>query len=347
MRHVDHQPTWRLSIRSSLRARPALAFIAIAAVSAPLQARPASPVSVPARARYLTIEQLRHRYGDAQGRIVTLDGVEIYYKDEGPRNAPVVLMVHGSASSLRTWDVIAQRMKSRYRVVRFDVGGMGLSGGISDEAAANVTPVQIAKALLDKLGIREVTFVGVSSGGTLGVYLAAAYPRMVKRLILSNTPSDKVTYQHMVEPRSFIDAKAQAEKDGGFQSRHFWDEFLDYFSGRPDRISRKLRDEYYDLNRRTPEKHPFALLARIDDGVEAHKAMEAVRAPTLLIWGARDPLLPIDAKDALERHLANAPVSTIVMPDVGHYPPVEVPERFARIVEAYIEAAVPDGARRR
>ncbi len=292
-----------------------------------------------AGADYLTVAQLRAKYRDRAGRIATIKGVEIYYKDEG--KGPVLLMVHGSTSSLRTWDVIVDRLKSRYRIIRYDVAGTGLSGSISDEAAASIAPVDIAIGLLDTLGVRKVTYVGVSSGGTLGMFLAAKRPDMVERLILSNTPADRVTYGHMAQPAGFLKAQEDAKKAGGFQARPFWDAYLSYFAGDPARFSTKLRDEYYDLNRRVPEKHPLALIAQIGDGVVANKLMAQVVAPTLLIWGGQDRLLTVPAMHSLAKHLEKAEVSEFVMPDVGHYPPVEAPERFAQLVAAYVEAVVP------
>lgn len=288
---------------------------------------------------YLSVAQLRAKYTDPKGKIATIKGVEIYYKDEG--KGPVLLMVHGSASSLRTWDVIAARLKARYRIVRFDVGGMGLSGRVSDDAAAHATPLDIVNGLIDRLGVRRLTFVGVSSGGTLGMFLAAQRPELVERLILSNTPSDPVTYGHMTMPRSFLDAQALARAQGGFQSRAFWDEFMNYFSGVPARILPRTREEYYDFNRRIPEDHPIALTARIGDGKQADILMQQIKAPTLLIWGAADPLLPEAAMKALAGHLPNARISQVLLPDVGHYPPLEAPVRFERIMRAYIEAATP------
>lgn len=287
---------------------------------------------------YLTVAQLRRKYADPAGRIALVHGVEIYYKDEG--KGPVLLLVHGSASSLRTWDVITRKLKSRYRIIRFDVGGMGLSGRISDEAAAHVTPVEIVTGLIDKLGVTKLTYVGVSSGGTLGMFLASQRPDLVERLILSNTPSDPVTYGHMAQPDSFVKAQELARQQGGFQAQGFWNEYLTYFAGVPGRISPKIRAEYYDFNRRMPEKHPIALIARIDDGARASQLMQGVTAPTLLIWGGADPLLTVPTMKALAGHLPNAPVSQVILPDVGHYPPLEVPDRFTQVMTAYIESVV-------
>lgn len=291
---------------------------------------------------YLTVAQLRAKFADRTGKIAVLKGVEVYYKDEG--SGPALLLVHGSQSTLRTWDTMARRLKSRYRVIRFDVPNMGLSGSVSDEAAASVDPVDIPVALLEKLGVKRVTFVGNSSGGTLGMFLAARHPEMVERLILSNTPADPVRYEHMVQPESFKRAQEEAKRAGGFQSLNFWNEYLTYFSARPERISAQKRAEYYDFNRRVPEKHALALIARIGDGVRANELMASVTTPTLLLWGGADPLLTIAAMNSLERHLEKAQVSTLVMPDVGHYPPLEVPDRFTDIVANYIESVVPAGA---
>lgn len=291
----------------------------------------------------LTLAELRARYADADSRFMTVRGIDLHYKDEGPRGAPVLLMVHGSQSTLRTWDVMVARLKDRYRIVRYDVAPFGLTGSITDAAADGIEPAAIAEDLLTALGIQKVTAVGVSSGGTLAMYLAARRPDMVERLVLSNTPSDPVKTDHLVMPQAFLDAQAR-QKATGFADRDFWDQYLSYFAGDPARIAPAKRAEYYDFNRRAPEAHLLEGTARIGDGVQASAEMAKVTAPTLLVWGGADPLLPKAAADAIERYLSSAPIDRVVMPDVGHYPPLEVPDRFARLMIAWIEAGVPDEA---
>lgn len=322
-------------------ARYLLALLAIALpLVAPTAARSAEPAAASSSetSPRLTVAELRAKYGDARSRYMTIRGTEVHYKDEG--KGPVLFMVHGSQSSLRTWDRITVLLKRRYRIIRYDIPGYGLSGPVSDAAAATVQPVEIAEELLERLGVRKLTFVGVSSGGTMGMYLAAKRPEMVERLILSNTPSDPVKTDHMVQPQSFLVAQERATRTR-YQDLDFWNEYLSYFSGDPARISPRTRAEYYDFNRRTAEKHPIALVARIGDGRQAAVEMAKVRAPTFLIWGTGDPLLPESAANAIARYLANARISRVLMPDVGHYPPLEVPDRFARLIADYIEVVVP------
>lgn len=337
----------RATVLAPVLATALAATVIAAPVAAQAPAASRTPVQAQVQAHpYLTLAQLRKIYTDPQSRFVEIGGLSIHYKDEGPRNAPVLLMVHGSESSVKTWDRIAQVLKTRYRIVRFDLPGYGLSQGTTDAAAKAMVPTDLPIGLLDHLGIRKVTFVGVSSGGTMGMYLAARRPDMVERLVLSNTPSDPVDTSHLVMPKSFIDAQARA-KETGFRDQVFWDEFLSYFAGDAKRISARTRKEYYDFYRRVPEKNLIALIARIGDGKQATVEMAKVTAPTYLIWGTGDPLLPESAMRAITRYLSNAKISHVMMGDVGHYPPLEVPDRFAQLLAAYIEAGVPAGALKR
>jgi pimeloyl-ACP methyl ester carboxylesterase len=252
--------------------------------------------------------------------------VEAYYKDEG--RGPAILMVYGSVSTLRTYDGVVAALTDRYRIIRLNIPPGRLSGSVSDEAAARLAPVDIAEGLLSALDVKSVVVVGVSSGGTLGVQLAAKRPDLVTRLTLANTPADLVDTSHLNQPQGFLAEQKEAARTH-FQSQAFWNEYLVYFSGRPDRNTPAVRRVYYDSNRRVQEAHALGLVAKLADHAAAVRAMERVTAPTLLVWGAKDPLL------------TGAQVSLVFMPDVGHYPPLESPARFARILSDCVEIIAP------
>ncbi|WP_339689858.1 alpha/beta hydrolase [uncultured Parasphingorhabdus sp.] len=334
-------PNIRWSLKMTLACSTVAILVGLPACSAAQSAQPAASASTAAASQEarprLTIEELRKLYADEESRYMEIGGVEVHYKDEG--SGPVLFMVHGSVSSTRTWDRITEILKPDYRIIRFDIPGYGLSGRVSDEAAANVQPVEIAEQLAERLGVKKLTFVGVSSGGTMGMYLAAKRPDLVERLIISNTPSDPVDTSHLVMPESFVSATKKS-RETGYSDMSFWNEYLSFFAGDPDRISEQTRKEYYDFNRRTAEKHPIALVARIGDGVQAKIEMQKITAPTFLIWGGADPLLPESAADAITGYLGSAQISRVIMPDVGHYPPLESPDRFAQLIAAYVEAGV-------
>jgi len=326
----------KLAMIAASAALLATPHIAAAQTTAPVKEEAQAPAHP-----YLSVAQLRAKYNDRQSRYLKVGGLAIHYKDEGPRDAPVLLMVHGSESSLRTWDRIAAVLKGRYRVVRFDLPGYGLSDGATDEALKVLVPTDVPFALLEHLKIPKATFVGVSSGGTMGMYMAARRPDVIERLILSNTPSAPVDTSHLKLSQGLIDAMARA-KDNGFRDPDFWVQFLNFFAGDARRMTAQMHREYYDFYRRVPEKNLVGLIARIGDGKQATVEMAKVRKPTLLLWGGADPLLPESALDAITGYLSAAQISKVVMPDVGHYPPLEVPDRFAQLTAAYVEAGTPN-----
>lgn len=248
-----------------------------------------------------------------------MGGLKIHYKDEGPRKGPALLMVHGSESSLRTWDVIATKLKTRYRIIRPDLPGYGLSDGPTDESLKTLVPTDVPIALLDHLQVRKVTFAGVSSGGTMGMYMAARRPDMIERLILSNTPSDPVDTSHL-KLSTGLKAAMDRSQQTGFRDQDFWSNFLTFFAGEPARISAQTQKEYYDFYRRVPEKNLIGLIARIGDGKQATIEMAKVRKPVLLLWGTADPLLPESALNAIGRYLSNAQISRGSMPRTWRWP---------------------------
>ena len=291
---------------------------------------------------YISLEELRKKYADPAGHITKVKGVEVYYKDEG--KGPVILMIHGSSSSTGTYDGIVAKLKDRYRIIRFDIPPLGLSGPVSDDDIKRLTPTDIPQTLLEQLNIKNLAAcVGVSSGGTNCTYLAAKNPGLVDRLILSNSPSDPVEGANPGQTKGMAKMAKQmaASPDKGFKPREYWDHFFTFFAGEPERITPAIRERYYDTNRRLPDKNLLFLSAKVFDHEMAVDLMSKVKIPVLLVWGARDPLLTPPSADSLAKYLKNADVSKIMLPDVGHYPPLEVPDRFAQIIATYIEAATP------
>jgi pimeloyl-ACP methyl ester carboxylesterase len=288
---------------------------------------------------YLTLDQLRTRYADRHSRYLTVAGKRVHYKDQG--KGPVLLLVHGSSSTMKTWDaMVPLLLRAGYRVIRYDVPGLGLSDDVPDAALGTVQPADIAEALLTARGVGKASVIGVSSGGTLGSFLAAKRPDLVERLIISNAPSDPVDTAHLVPTPGWATAQANA-KATGFQDANFWSEFLSYFAGDGRRIDAATRAHFYDFNRRTPHKNFIAMIAKVADAPKARAAMAAVKAPTLLIWGGSDALLPNKSGHILRNYLTGTEASIVFMPDVGHFPPIETPERFTRIALGWMEAGVP------
>ena len=314
-------------------ARAAMLFLGV------LSAAQAAPPPVGAGGPTLTLQALRAAYSVPSGHITKIAGVDIYYTDEG--SGPAILLCNGSSSSLRTWDGLVAVLKGSYRIIRFDIPPGDLSGAIPPEAKAKLVPTDIPEGLLDQLRITHVTGIGVSSGGTMVVQLAAKRPDLVDRLILSNTPSDPVNTDPMVLSPA-LKRETDIFKKTGYRSQAYWNAFWDFFAGVPSRIPAATRQLFYDMNRRAAEPDPLGMAAKVADHAKALQNFAAVRAPVLLVWGERDPLLTPPSEKVLANYLTNTQVSALLLPDVGHYPPIEVPARFGQIVRDYIEIVTPN-----
>ena len=127
---------------------------------------------------------LENKYATTNTHFVVVQGLRIHYQDSGPKDAPVLLLLHGFGSSLQTWDVWAQSLESKYRVIRLDLPGFGLTGPNPDQKYADLDDVQAIARFADHLGLTEFSLLGHSMGGKIAWNFAAAYPQRAVKWIV-------------------------------------------------------------------------------------------------------------------------------------------------------------------
>ncbi|MFB6840548.1 alpha/beta fold hydrolase [Streptomyces sp. NPDC056361] len=115
------------------------------------------------------------------------DDGHIHVCQDGPRDAPALLLIHGSASSTRSWDPLVPLLTGSHRVIRLDLLGHGRSAKPADSSYAIPDQARRAGAVLDRLGIAHALVVGHSSGGTVATSLAEQRPDLVTSLALLDT----------------------------------------------------------------------------------------------------------------------------------------------------------------
>lgn len=294
---------------------------------------------------YLTLAELQRRYRLPTSRFVMLDGHSIHYTDQG--RGSVIVLLHGSSSSLRTYDRVVPLLARNHRVIRFDQSNMGLSSPPPPALFGKpLYPVTVLESLLSYLKVDKATLVGVSSGGAIAFFFAARHPDKVERLILSNTPVGRADGAGMALSRDLARELAASTPTAGrsvkiYRPLSYWKAYFTFYTGEPDRMTSAMIDQYFDMNRRPPAPDRLAVVDALDDADATKSALASITAPTLLIWGLRDPVLPQASMRKLADGLNHTQVSTMMMPDVGHYPPLEAPERFAQIVATYVDATTP------
>jgi pimeloyl-ACP methyl ester carboxylesterase len=299
----------------------------------------------------LSLAELRGLYSTSQSKFTNIAGLSIHYQDEG-EGFPVVL-VHGSEGTLTTWDEVVDALKNDYRLIRLELPGRGLSAGAAPgEIAADVTLHGMVIELLAELGVDgPFHVIGQSSGGTVATRVAAFYPDRVQKVVVINMPSAPVSIPRSARPADVRRAMRVNDDMLQFRTRGFWRTYYTYLWGEPERLSDDLIDLMYDQNRRVRSPLARPLIPANFTPDQADTNLGNVRAPTLVIWGMVDPVLPPRMLDELTKRLTQADIEIFRLPNTGHFPALEAPELIIPPIKDFLarplagDAAEPeDGA---
>ncbi|MFB7244127.1 alpha/beta hydrolase [Streptomyces populi] len=122
-----------------------------------------------------------------ESSILSLDDGDIHVCQDGPRDAPALLLIHGSASSTRSWDPMVPLLTGPHHVIRIDLPGHGRSAAPADRGYAIPDQARRVGTALDRLGVEHVVIAGHSSGGAVATAVAEQRPGLVTALALVNT----------------------------------------------------------------------------------------------------------------------------------------------------------------
>ncbi|WP_201445685.1 alpha/beta fold hydrolase [Belnapia sp. F-4-1] len=276
---------------------------------------------------------LERRWAPPPSQFVEAAGMRLHIRDIGPRDGPTVLLVHGFASSLHTWETWAPLLEDRFRVVSLDLPGFGLTGPDPTSDYSDERSIAVLAALMDRLGIGEAALVGSSMGGRIAWRFAAAEPARVSKLVL-------------MAPDGFA---SLGREYGRAPERLPWlMRLLPYTAPKP-LLRRTMQNAYAApgvLTDAVVDRYHAMLLApgvrrAILDRVlqtrlvPPEPILATIHMPVLLLWGERDGAVPASHASDYEHALPNA--RTVILPGVGHVPMEEAPEASARVLRAFLD----------
>jgi pimeloyl-ACP methyl ester carboxylesterase len=275
--------------------------------------------------------EARHARGPAD--FITVDGMRLHVRDSGPKDAPPVILLHGFGGSVHTWDAWAEGLQATHRVVRYDQPGAGLSapdrlGQYTDERG-----MQVLAALMDQLGLQHASLVGHSMGGRLAWRMAADQPQRVDKLVLvapDGFASPGFDYGRAPDvgwitgllrwalPRAVVRASlAPAYADPATMT----DALVDRYHALM--LAPGNRQALLDRMRQLVLRPPAPFLARI-------------QAPTLLVWGTADKMIPVANAADYQRALPRSQL--VQLPGVGHLPQEEAAAASLAAVDAFLRS---------
>jgi pimeloyl-ACP methyl ester carboxylesterase len=279
----------------------------------------------------LPVDQLERQYSGPTSRFLDHDGMRVHYRDEG--SGPVLVLLHGTAASLHTWDGWTNELRDDFRMIRLDLPGFGLTGPHPEHDYRVSTYVRFLAGFLARLEVDRFALAGNSLGGNLAWNFALEHPEHVERLILVD-PSGASAGGG---PPPLIFRLAQTPGVGHLMARMtprgFIERNLREVYGDPARITPELVDRYHDLLRRPGNRDAFIARARSREPSRFGE-LHHVAVPTLLLWGEQDRWIPVEQAQRFLEALPDARL--IVYPGAGHLPMEEIPQQTARDVRAFL-----------
>jgi pimeloyl-ACP methyl ester carboxylesterase len=257
----------------------------------------------------------------------------IHVVHDGPRQAPPLLLIHGSGASGASWSPIVPALAGHHHVIRVDLPGCGQS----PPAESYDVPSQAGRvaALLDVLGLRRVTVVGHSSGGYAATALAEQRPDLVRSLALVSTgPSPGALLPQPVLLRVLLAPPA---------GPLFWSRRSDAMIRRgigltcarpvdvPDELVADLRGVTYRVFRTVLRRNTAYIAER-----SVPERLAALDVPVLVIFGAADPRWEPSSAHQYDA-VPNARVE--LLPGVGHIPILEAPEATSKLLLGFTATA--------
>ena len=268
------------------------------------------------------------------GEYRIIDGVRLRLRDSGARDGEAIIMLHGFGASLDTWEKWAEALSARYRVIRFDLPGFGLTGPDPTGDYTDVRSMQILAGLMDQLDVDRASLIGNSLGGRIAWNFAATFPERVNKLVLVSPDGfASPGFDYGVAPEVPLIMRALPYT----APRSMLKANLAAAYGNPAALSEADVTRYHDLMLAPGVRR--AILERMGQVVlrEPGPTLARIQAPTLLVWGERDGMIPISNAEDYLRFLPNATLARL--PGLGHVPFEEDAVQSLVPVEALLSGA--------
>jgi 3-oxoadipate enol-lactonase len=261
---------------------------------------------------------------------VNVNGVDIAYRFDGPKDGRVLLVANSLMANGSMWDWNIAAFADRYRVLRYDKRGHGRSG----VAPGPYTIAQLADdaaGLLDALRIEKAHFMGLSIGGMIGQQLGARYPEKIYSLSLCNTASE-------MPPRTMWEDRFQTARSQGLSglvdgtiSRWFTAPFIERAPEDIEKVRQMILgtnvDGYIGCGSAVRDMAQSTMLLKI-------------KAPTLVLSGRHDPACTVEQGIVLNRLIDGSQM--VIIEEAAHLSNIEQPAIFNKTVREFIDS-VDDG----
>ena len=293
-------------------------------------------------ARDIPYAKLEAKYASPASQFMDLpNGVHVHYRDQGPRDARTVVLVHGFSASLHAWEPWVQRLDRDYRVVSLDLPGHGLTRAPDGYVTSSDANVAVVDQVVTRLGVQHFVLGGNSMGGGVAWNYALAHPEKLDGLVLVDAagwPSAKrnsggpVVFKLLANPvgRSLLrnlDPRLMAES--GLKQAYY----------DPKLVTPAVVDRYVDLARAPGHRAILTTQRPSSKAPTTPQTFAAIHTPTLVMTGEQDEVIAAENSESLAKAIPGAKL--ITYPGVGHVPMEQIPERSSQDLKAFLAGLKP------
>jgi 3-oxoadipate enol-lactonase len=252
-----------------------------------------------------------------------VNGGVTHFLDERPRDAPSIVFTNSLGTDFRIWDDLARPLTKRYRVIRYDKRGHGLSQLRTGPASIADFAADLA-ALLDRLGVTSAAIVGLSIGGLIAQELFRLRPDLVRSLVLCDTAHRIGTLESWNARIAAVEAAGIEAIADGLMGLWF---SKDYHRTSPDAVT-----GWRAMLTRTPVEGYLMACRAIRDSDLTEQARR-ITVATLCIVGDEDGSTPVSLVRELSSLIPGAKFEMIG--GAGHLPCIERPDALRELIESH------------
>ncbi len=278
---------------------------------------------------------LEAKYATPPSKFLLLPGnIRAHVRDRGPRDAPALILLHGSFDSLITWEPWASQLSNTFRVVTVDLPGHGLTGAINGGDYGEEGMVRFVLHVADALGLTTFALGGNSMGGRIAARFAEEHPARLNHLILIDAGGLGKRGGRLVEfTNSILSTPFFARPLLKIAPRWVWRQEAQEAVSKKSVFTTARINAIWDLNHM--EGTPDAAIQRFGSTQSAVKEhLSEIRTPALILWGEEDRLVPVEA--AYEFHAAIQNSKLVIYRGIGHLPQEEAAAESAGEVRAFL-----------
>ena len=270
-----------------------------------------------------------------RSRFAEIDGVRVHYQEAGEKGNPVLVLIHGFASSTLVWSkVFLSLAEAGFHVIAPDLLGHGYSGKPRNGKYTIAGQASYLIKLLEHLGIRRATLVGSSYGGAVAATCALDHPQKVERLVLVGTVNNNrplefklmrlfgsPLFGDVVSPLLIGSRRLLRQRMKRVYDRHAW--VMD---------ERRVDARHFPL-RASGTQRAIIRTVRGWDAERISRDAHLIHQPALLLWGENDIEIPLSDGERLHEAIPGS--RFIVFRNCGHLPHEEYPEAFTKLVAEF------------